>query len=276
MIYRGKQNEYFELQDVDAKNHKGYRPNVSGALQLLWFLSDGNTLFIDGIPHTFRANQIISLSQFHRVEYDTITSMKMLRFNAEFYCIINHDSEVGCKGVLYYTKAKIPVVQVKPAELELMKSAWDVADMELELRDSLQLEMLQMQLKRILILSTRLYKKQGSLAGISDGQHDLVREFHYLVNEHFRQQHGVAFYAGVLNKAPKTISNMFRKIGEKPPLQAIHDRILLESKRLLFFTKKDVSEVAYEVGFENIQAFSRFFKNQEGVTPSDYRSESRD
>lgn len=276
MIYRGKQNEYFELQDVDAKNHRGFRPTVGGALQLLWFLSDGNKLTIDGVPHAFKANQIISLSQFHRVEYDAITSMKMLRFNREFYCILNHDSEVGCKGVLYYTRAKIPVVLVEPAELEPMKSAWDLADMELEYRDSLQLEMLQMQLKRILILSTRLYKRQGMLAGISDGQHELVREFHYLVEEHFRQQHSVSYYAAALNKAPKTISNMFRKIGEKPPLQAIHDRIFLESRRLLFYTKKDVSEIAYEVGFENIQAFSRFFKNQLGVTPSDYRAESRE
>lgn len=112
MIYQGKQNEYFEIQSVDNNNYRSFRPIVSGALQLLWFLSDGNKLIIDGIPHSFDTNQIISLSQHHRVEYENITAMKMLRFNSEFYCVLNHDSEVGCKGILYYTPAKIPIVQI--------------------------------------------------------------------------------------------------------------------------------------------------------------------
>ena len=81
MIYQGKQNEYFEIQSVDNDNYRSFRPIVSGALQLLWFLSDGNQLIIDGISHSFNTNQIISLSQHHHVEYENINAMKMLRFN---------------------------------------------------------------------------------------------------------------------------------------------------------------------------------------------------
>lgn len=271
MVYQGKQNEYFEIQNIDHNNYRSYRPVVSGALQLLWFLSDGNKLIIDGIPHTFNKNQIISLSQYHHVEYQEITGMKMLRFNTEFYCVLNHDSEVGCKGILYYTPAKIPVVQVEGPELAVMHNAWDITDMELEMKDSLQLEMLQMLLKRILILCTRIYKKQGAMPTIDDSQHDLVREFNFLVEQNFRTQHRVAHYAGLLHKSPKTITNTFNKIGGKSPLQAIHDRILLEAKRLLHYTRKDISEIAYELGFENIQGFSRFFKKQAGISPTDYR-----
>ena len=271
MVYQGKQNEYFEIQSVDNNNYRSYRPIVSGALQLLWFLSDGNKLTIDGIPHTFNKNQIISLSQHHHVLYDEISAMTMLRFNTEFYCVLNHDSEVGCKGILYYTPAKIPVVMIEGAELTVMNNAWDVTHMELEMKDSLQLEMLQMQLKRILILCTRTYKRQGGMACIDDNLHDLVREFNYLVEKNFREQHSVAHYAGLLNKSPKTITNTFKKIGEKSPLNAIHDRIALESKRLLHYTKKDISEIAYELGFENVQGFSRFFKKQVGNSPTDFR-----
>ena len=271
MIYQGKQNEYFEIQSIDYNNFRSYRPIVSGALQLLWFLSDGNKLTIDGIPHTFNGNQIISLSQHHHVQYDEINAMTMLRFNSEFYCVLNHDSEVGCKGILYYTPAKIPVLLIEGPELTVMNNAWDVTHMELELKDSLQLEMLQMQLKRILILCTRMYKKQGTMAFIDDNQHDLVREFNFLVEKNFREHHSVSHYAGVLHKSPKTITNTFKKIGEKSPLQAIHDRIALESKRLLHYTKKDISKIAYELGFENVQGFSRFFKKQIGISPTDFR-----
>lgn len=274
MIYQGKQNEYFELQYVDANNFRSFRPIVSGTLQLLWFQSDGNKLIIDRIEHTFDKNQIVSLSQYHQVEYKQINAMKMLRFNSEFYCIINHDSEVGCKGVLYYTPAKIPVITVEEFQFAVMNDAWNLTDIELEMKDELQLEMLQIVLKRILILCTRIYKMQGTLSFIDDSQHNLIREFNFLVEQNFREQHNVSYYAELLHKSPKTITNTFKKIDKKPPLQIIHDRILLEAKNLLYYTKQDISEIAYELGFENVQVFSRFFKRLTGSSPTEFRLSS--
>src|SRR5690606_41079026 len=163
-------------------------PIVSAGLQLLCFLADRNKLTIDGICHTFNGNQIISLSQHHHVQYDEINAMKMLRFNSEFYCIINHDSEVGCKGILYYTPAKIPVVRVEPSQFSVMNDAWNLTDTELEMKDDLQLEMLQLVLKRILILCTRIYKMLGAMSFIDDSQHSLIREFNFLVDQNFMEQ----------------------------------------------------------------------------------------
>ena len=271
MIYQGKQNEYFELEYIDDNNFRRFRPIVTGALQLLWFQSDSNKVIIDGIHHTFDKNQIVSLSQYHQVEYEQISSMKMLRFNSEFYCIINHDSEVGCKGVLYYTPAKIPVVKVEESQFSVMNDAWNLTDMELEMKDELQLEMLQIVLKRILILCTRIYKMQGALSFIDDSQHNLIREFNFLVEQNFRKQHNVSYYAELLHKSPKTVTNTFKKIDEKSPLQIIHNRILLEAKNLLHYTKQDISEIAYDLGFENVQVFSRFFKRLAGISPTEFR-----
>lgn len=273
MIYQGKNNEYFELAHLNADNFQAYQPMIPGTLQMLWFQSDNNQLTIDGTVHSFHNNEILCLSQYHDVHYDQIGTAKMLRFNAEFYCIINHDSQVGCKGVLYYTPAKIPVVRVGPEQLAVMTDAWDTTDMELEMKDDLQMEMLQIILKRILILCTRLYKAQGGLAYIDDNQNNLVREFNFLVDKNFKEQHSVAFYASLLHKAPKTITNAFKMIGEKSPSQIIHDRIVLEAKNLLHHSDKDISEIAYTLGYENVQHFSRFFKKQVGVAPTAYRGQ---
>jgi AraC-like DNA-binding protein len=74
-----------------------------------------------------------------------------------------------------------------------------------------------------------------------------------------------------LFKSPKTISNTFAKIGTKTPLSYIQDRKMLEARRLLHYTDIQIQEIAYAIGYEDIQSFSRFFKNQEGVSPSKYR-----
>lgn len=91
------------------------------------------------------------------------------------------------------------------------------------------------------------------------------------MEQNFREQHSVSYYAGLLHKSPKTITNTFKKINEKSPLQIIHDRILLEAKNLLQYTKLDISEIAYDLGFENVQVFSRFFKRLAGIPPTEFR-----
>jgi AraC-like DNA-binding protein len=75
----------------------------------------------------------------------------------------------------------------------------------------------------------------------------------------------------MLNKSPKTLSNLFKKYNEKSPLQIIQDRTILEARRLLRYSDKSIKEIAYEIGYEDIQSFSRFFKKIEGVSPSDFK-----
>lgn len=271
MKYTGETGEYFELNEVDQNNSNHLQETRNETLRMLWFTSDKNSLTIDGIPYTFHKHEMVFLTQFHELEYDQVNTVKLLRFNRPFYCILDHDSEVGCKGILYYGAAKLPIISAKGMELEILQTAWKMAILEFEMRDSLQLEMLQMMLKRILILSTRIYKSQNAFNELSSEQNDLVREFNFLVEKYFKTKHSVAEYAEMLFKSPKTLSNTFNKLGQKSPLQFIHDRIMLEARRLIFYTDRDISDIAFELGFNDVQSFSRFFKKKEGVSPSEYR-----
>jgi AraC-like DNA-binding protein len=51
-----------------------------------------------------------------------------------------------------------------------------------------------------------------------------------------------------------------------------HARVLLESKRLLYFSSLSVKEIGYELGFEDDSYFVRFFKRLTGLTPAQLRS----
>ncbi|MBE9489425.1 MAG: helix-turn-helix transcriptional regulator, partial [Bacteroidetes bacterium] len=84
-------------------------------------------------------------------------------------------------------------------------------------------------------------------------------------------KHSLAEYAKLMNKSSKTISNIFSRIGSKTPLQYIQDRKMLEARRLLQYSRKQVQEIAYEIGYNDIQTFSRFFKNNEGISPSKFK-----
>jgi AraC-like DNA-binding protein len=96
-----------------------------------------------------------------------------------------------------------------------------------------------------------------------------------LVEVHFRNKHRVSDYATLLNKAPKTLANLFLLHRQPTPLQIIHNRITLEAKRLLLFTDKSTKEIAFALGFDEIPHFSRFFKKQTNLSPLEFREQRR-
>ena len=89
---------------------------------------------------------------------------------------------------------------------------------------------------------------------------------------HFRNKHSVADYAVLLQKSPKTLSNVFSKYNAKTPLKVISERICLEAQRLLFFSNKSISEIGFELGFTDVSHFSKFFKKHYQKTPAAFRS----
>lgn len=276
MKFEGKNGELFQLETIHSQNinqlNQSTQTSKDGELILIWFETDDNQVEIDSITYTFNKDEFVCLTEFHRIKWVTINQLRWIRWNRPFYCILNHDSEVSCKGILYYGATKLPIIQPDENDRDVMTLVWKVLENEMKSFDNLQQEMLQMLLKRILILCTRVYKKQVNFDELDVIHFDIVREYNFLVETYFRTKHTVCEYADLLHKSPKTLSNLFKKIGEKSPLQFIHDRKLLEAKRLLFYTDKSISEIGYELGFADLQTFSRFFKSQLGVSPNEFKS----
>ena len=271
MYFKGAAQEHLSLSELDKSNANLIKTPLESGLSLLWFTADGNKLIIDGVPYTFDENQVLCLTEFHKLEIVHISKVKFVRFNRPFYCILDHDPQVGCRGVLFFGAAELPVFNIPVNELEKFDILWRMFMMEFQSRDNLQIEMLQMMLKRLLILGTRIYKEQSRTTNVDIESTDLIREFNYLVDVHFRTKHTVAEYATLLHKSPKTLSNYFSNNYNKSPIKIIQDRIIMEARRLLLYSEKPIKEIAYEIGFESIQSFSRFFKGKEGISPSKYK-----
>jgi len=110
---------------------------------------------------------------------------------------------------------------------------------------------------------------------INNAQLNVIREYNILVEKHFKELHQVKDYADLLFKSPKTLSNLFHQFGKKTPLSVIHERIILEAKRLLLYSDKTAEEIAYELGYKDAGHFSKFFKKHEGNSPNIFRKEKQ-
>lgn len=269
MKFFGNAGEFLELDTLNEGSHETLRAPQANSLSVLWFTEDNSEFLIDGKPYEFQQNDLLFMTEFHQIEVLKIQSVRFVRFNRPFYCVIDN-SETGCKGALFFGASQVPRIHLPAEELEKFEILWRMFCIEMESNDHLQIEMLQMMLKRYLILSMRLYTRQHT-EGKNEQELEMVREFNFLIEQHFRKKHTVAEYSDLLNRSPKTLSNLFAKAGLKTPIQYIHERILLEARRMLIYSDKTVKEIAFELGYMDIQSFSRFFKNHEGLPPSEFK-----
>jgi len=241
-------------------------------IQFVWNRGDEPIrIEIDDIELFLKPNQLITITYFHQLKLPDHPHLTALLFNREFYCIADHDQEIGCNGILFFGTQDIPVISLEADNERKLSLLLQVILDEFMTHDEVQGEMLQMLLKRFIIICTRLAKEQLSLKHFDDSQIDTIRKFNFLVDIHFREKRKVKEYADLLHKSPKTLSNLFAQYNQKSPQVIIQERIILEAKRLLKFTDKQSQEIAYDLGFEDPAYFSRFFKKIAKVTPLAYK-----
>jgi len=237
----------------------------------IWANSQPVELVIDSVPITLPANHILALTPIQYIQYISGRDVILYQFNREFYCIKDHDHEVSCAGMLFFGNINIPIISLDEKEQQKYKTLHEVFIDELETKDNIQAEMLRMLMGRFIIKSTRLLKaKEGIIETQKSSKVDLLRAFNVLVEQHFKNEHSVSFYAEKLFKSPKTLSNNFAKLN-RSPLQIIHQRIVLEAKRLLTYTDKSAKEIAYDIGFDDASHLSRLFKKYTSQSPSEFK-----
>ena len=229
------------------------------------------TVTIDQVPYTMPANTVLPLVTNQHFIFEYPEKLVAWQFNRDFYCIANHDKEVGCVGFLFYGIQNPLFIPLTTDEIKNIVLIEKLCDEDMETRDRMQGEMLRTLLKRLIITITRIAKKHTeNYERFTEEKLDIVRMFNLLVECHFKRQHEVQFYANELNKSPKTLSNLFAIFNYPAPSKLIQKRIILEAKRCLQFTDQSAKEIAYLLGFTSPAHFSRFFKQHTGRTISEY------
>lgn len=137
-----------------------------------------------------------------------------------------------------------------------------------------QQRMLTAYLTVLLTYLSRLYTEQFTGNDTSVDQL-LLKRFQAKIDEHFQQWHEVADYASMLHISAGHLSEVVKSQSGRPAIKHIHDRLVMEARRLLFHTHQSLKEIAFDLGFSEASYFNRFFKRETGVTPADYRDNAR-
>ena len=106
-------------------------------------------------------------------------------------------------------------------------------------------------------------------------QNITFKNFLVILEENFRRPEGVDFYAEKLFMSSRNLNLICQNILQQSVSEIIETRKLIEAKNLLISTDKTVSEIGYELGYNEKAYFTTVFKRKSGQTPTEFREEMR-
>ncbi len=131
-------------------------------------------------------------------------------------------------------------------------------------------------LELLLTYADRFYQRQFVTRKITN--HQILNRLGELLINYFNSDDlinkglpTVQYIAEQLNVSPKYLSNLLRVLTGQNTQQHIHDKLLEKAKEKLSTTDLTVSEIAYQLGFEHLQSFSKLFKAKTQLSPLRFR-----
>lgn len=142
--------------------------------------------------------------------------------------------------------------------------------------DAFSQELIVAQLELLLIYAERFYHRQFITRKIPN--HRILNQLEDLLTQYFNSEalsaNGlptVQYIAEALHVSPNYLSNLLNVLTGRSTQQHIHDRLIDKAKEQLTTTTLTVSEIAYTLGFEHTQSFSRLFKSKTKKSPGQFR-----
>jgi AraC family transcriptional regulator, transcriptional activator of pobA len=132
------------------------------------------------------------------------------------------------------------------------------------------------QIETLLNYSDRFYQRQFITRKITN--HQILERLEKILEDYFDSPEqtmnglpSVQTIAGQLNISPNYLSGLLKVLTGQSTQQHIHDKLIEKAKEKLSTTDLSVSEIAYELGFEHPQSFSKLFKTKTRLSPLEFR-----
>jgi AraC-like DNA-binding protein len=169
-------------------------------------------------------------------------------------------------------------LHLSSSERDLVKDCFSKIDRELrQLIDKHTKNLVISNIELFLNYCVRFYDRQFITR--SNANLGILTRFENLLNDYFNSDKAakmglpsVAYCADQLFISPNYFGDMIKKETGKSPNEHIQLKLINTAKERIFDPAKNLSEIAYELGFKHPQHFSRMFKKSTGVSPNEYRN----
>jgi AraC-like DNA-binding protein len=204
-----------------------------------------------------------------------VCSEYTLLIHPDFFLGYPLAKKISQYGFFSYTANE--TLHLSEDEKATIMSIFRIMEQELNSRiDDFSQDVVISQIELLLNYANRFYKRQFITRKMVNN--DLLQRLEDLLADYFNNEHAlskgiptVQYVAENLHLSPNYLSDMLRALTGQNAQQHIHEKLIEKAKEKLSTTTLSVSEIAYALGFEHPQSFSKLFKTKTSLSPLEFR-----
>lgn len=236
--------------------------------QMIWVEDGGGDHEIDFARYPLSDNRIyiVAPGQVHQWD-DNRFRGRIVLFNETLLGTGARERLLFGSG-LFNAPAAEPYVDIGPDVPADLATLIDLIEREYR-SDMTDWNLVRPLLTAFILLLIRIAKRGSPLAG--HRQSERIAQLLTLIDEHHIVERSAEFYAMRLGLSAKRINQIARQFLGRTIVQLVHDRLVLEARRDLSLSARDIKAIGHRLGFDDPSYFSRFFRRETGYTPNEFR-----
>lgn len=244
------------------------KKNISGKLKYGQNYYD----FDEGVLAMTAPKQILSVGR----EENYKVSGYWLVFHSDF--ILNYPLGKVIKDYGFFSYTVNEALHLSDKEEKMLEGIFKNIEQEYQTSiDQFSQDVMVSHLELFLNYCNRFYNRQFLTR--KKAGNDLFSKMEELLDEYFKNDKliesglpTVQYFAEKMNVSSNYLSDMLRALTGQSTQQHIHNKLIEKAKETLTITNLSVSEIAYQLGFEHPQSFSKLFKSKTNLTPIEFRA----
>ncbi len=263
----------------DEEIEHNLMPHLHDFYSIFWIESGEAIHATEFVEYSLKADTILFVPPGlkHRMYIDKSVSGTYILFNEDFIQY-NRTNHVPLKEYRLFNNSDFKsLITVTSEKREKLNDITGLIFDELQNYDDYSQDIVLNLLHLFLLESRRIFDQQNQAPKEdSDTTPDVtIIKFKQLIEENFTKEKNVSPYAEMLNMNPSCLNELTKRTTGITAGELIRNRVIDETKKLLYSSKISGKEIAYELGFDDPAYFSRFFKKYTGTTLKEFRNNSR-
>jgi AraC-like DNA-binding protein len=260
-----------DIYDHESMDHDPSRPHRVGFHCLLYIEGGLGQHFIDFNAYDLVQGHCVFIHkhQVHAFDFDNRPQGLLLLFTDAFIDTIRTNISTDLFSPLHFMDGYSPIVDLngelnvrfQRVLIELMTEHQDLKC------DPLMLQLL----FSCLILKLDKQREQGVSTQLRPEQIRRFNHFMTLLERDYRMSKNATDYAAQLSTSYKSLNLLCKQVCQKTAKQIIDDHVILQAKRKLVTSQSHIQTLAFELGFDEVGNFVKYFKKHAGMTPAQFR-----
>jgi AraC-like DNA-binding protein len=247
-------------------------PHRHDFYHVVWVTHGGGYHIIDSERYEVKPDTLFFMApgQVHDFQLSEDATGFTINFSAEFFALQLQNKKMLNEIPVYKLERPIAAVHLDPTQAASLRPLVDDIATEYEGELDGYHDVLRSYLSIFLTKASR-FADPATTADSSIRNLALARRFKGLLEQQFRTVGDVAEYARQLRVTERALNEATRRVLGATANKLVRDRLMLEAKSLLLHSEISISQVAYQLAFDDPAYFSRCFKKHTGRSPVDYR-----